>query len=561
MASVRAEPRAAREEPAVAVVVDLNVPPRGGGSDRWGQAPAGPWDVAALLLDEAAYTFSPEGEREIAELVESGADERFKVNLLSPARSPHLADLRADQVMLVHLWLDDPWAGGFVRLHVVAGLRLLWLTPVGELIVAGRGCVVDVENNLGGDPTPRVLVQCVAGSAAEDSVAPALAISARIGPEPPTDETLFDDPPHEPVACNNDADCGVGFYCLNHACVSCESARCGPCAEGRPCINGECHPCDEPQRDPCCTAPECCGDSRCQGPCACLNCDDGNACTDDRCEGGSCRHATRDCADDDARTIDGCDPASGCTHEPKDCGDGNDCPQDTCNSVTGACVHTWLCPPPTDPCTVLACTVYGCNYPPKNCDDGNLCTTDACIDGECLHEWNCPDPPSDPCQRPRCANGHCQYAALTCDDGNPCTVDWCGADGWCHNEPKTCDDGNGCTRDTCRDGGCFHEWTCDGGDPYTIDECVEKSCVHTPKVCDDGDLWTDDSCNPLTGDCVFQPQGVPERRQPLHERGVQSADRRVHVPARSKRHALPGRRQALFGRRLRKRSVHAPGYV
>jgi hypothetical protein len=109
-------------------------------------------------------------------------------------------------------------------------------------------------------------------------------------------------------------------------------------------------------------APACQEDSECDDHNACngvetcvlnqcvlgtaLNCDDGNACTDDSC-----------------------DPLLGCVHDPNDahaCTDNDDCTTDVC--VNGTCVGT-----------------------PISCDDGIACTTDSCVTGGgCQHADACP---------------------------------------------------------------------------------------------------------------------------------------------------------------------------
>lgn len=50
-------------------------------------------------------------------------------------------------------------------------------------------------------------------------------------------------------------------------------------------------------------------------------------------------------------------------------------------------------------------------------------------------------------------------------------------------------------------GGCENASDCNDGNPCTTDNCVQGSCINTPKNCDDGNLCTSDSCNPSTGSC------------------------------------------------------------
>ncbi|MCK9420522.1 MAG: hypothetical protein M0R70_14215 [Nitrospirae bacterium] len=182
-------------------------------------------------------------------------------------------------------------------------------------------------------------------------------------------------------------------------------------------------------------------------PCTIINCDDGNACTADRCVGGYC------------------------FHENTACNDSNFCTSDTCNAATGACVYTpvpgCLCTGQPDgtscndgnPCTLNdMCSGQVCAGTAKNCDDGNVCTTDSCdtATGNCASAWN----------------------TLTCDDGNDCTTgDFCYY-GICAGKARNCNDGNICTTDSC--------------------DAVTGICAHTPNTssCNDGkDCTTQDVCS------------------------------------------------------------------
>jgi len=102
-----------------------------------------------------------------------------------------------------------------------------------------------------------------------------------------------------------------------------------------------------------------------------LQCDDGNMCTLNICQNGTCHFPTRSCDDLIMCTLDGCEPATGCTHTPNDslCGDNVACTIDVCD------------------------VQQGCLHMPDNalCDDGNPCTIDTCIapsggvGGGCVH--------------------------------------------------------------------------------------------------------------------------------------------------------------------------------
>ncbi|MFH1533067.1 MAG: hypothetical protein ABIK09_20265 [Pseudomonadota bacterium] len=72
-------------------------------------------------------------------------------------------------------------------------------------------------------------------------------------------------------------------------------------------------------------------------PCAAhVECDDGDPCTGDFCEGGVCTHQAKNCGDGNACTQDLCDPGTGqCAYELLDCDDGNECTLDSCKPDTG----------------------------------------------------------------------------------------------------------------------------------------------------------------------------------------------------------------------------------
>lgn len=67
------------------------------------------------------------------------------------------------------------------------------------------------------------------------------------------------------------------------------------------------------------------------------DCDDGDACTTDACNGGVCAAVDQSCDDGDACTIDGCADGT-CMHAALDCDDADQCTADTC--VSGVCEHT-----------------------------------------------------------------------------------------------------------------------------------------------------------------------------------------------------------------------------
>jgi len=143
-----------------------------------------------------------------------------------------------------------------------------------------------------------------------------------------------------------------------------------------------------------CPAPEACFDSRCvQGACAyerlccttAAECDDGDPCTDDTCNGSTCSHV----------------PNKACCTTAADCDDAEACTVDTCPVPGGGCLFTW---------------VPGCCHVDAHCDDGLACTSDRCVDGACSHA------------------DVCCMADADCDDSDACTADAC-ADGFCGHVP------------------------------------------------------------------------------------------------------------------------------
>ena len=197
---------------------------------------------------------------------------------------------------------------------------------------------------------------------------------------------------------------------------------------------------------------------------------DGSVCTpSDTCVGGTCTAGTAlNCDDGNACTNDSCDKAAGCKQvaNTANCSDGNACTVgDKCQS--SACVSG-------------ASTV---------CNDGYLCTTDSCnaangscvFDGAGMNGASCDADGSVCTVGDKCANGACASGAtLNCDDSNGCTTDGCDKTSGCSQTANTaaCNDGNACTGP---------------------DICAGGTCAPPLKNCDDGNACTVDSCNTATG--------------------------------------------------------------
>ena len=261
---------------------------------------------------------------------------------------------------------------------------------------------------------------------------------------------------------------------------------------------------------PCTTNPHCTA-----GHCAVdpVNCDDGNACTDDFCDPQSgCAHPLANCDDGFSCTIDGCDPNTlGCTHTPVP----SVCTHNGCQ--TGTCVadenNDDLDPVTGCQVTSVAADGTACNA------DNDACTTDTCAAGECAigTPTTCTAP--DQCHDAGtcnpltglCTNAPPKNAGTPCDDNDACTqIDQCNGSGTCvggnsivcsandqchdvgtcnpgtglcSNPPKangaTCNDGNACTQvDQCNGSG-----TCVGSNPVI---CTALDQCHDPGICSPG---------------------------------------------------------------------------
>ena len=131
-------------------------------------------------------------------------------------------------------------------------------------------------------------------------------------------------------------------------------------------------------------------------------CDDENACTLDYCDPQfDCMHVDISCDDMNVCTVDTCDKRLGCQNEEISCDDGNPCTVDTCDAVLG-CLntpHSGACDD-GNVCTVGdVCDGAGACVPgtPTVCSDGDVCTSDACD-----AELGCNFPSSGVCESMTC---------------------------------------------------------------------------------------------------------------------------------------------------------------
>ena len=354
------------------------------------------------------------------------------------------------------------------------------------------------------------------------------------------------------VACVTDDDCQPGYTCdvaltesgaATHQCLNatgiCDCSWLssllgveticgtpgGACGGARSCGPDGLSACSAPAPSP--EVPCNGSDDDCDGVTDEDPCNDGQACTVDACQGGTCvsTPVAGGCDDGLACTEDACGP-SGCTHVPVD---------STCAPLSGPCSQA-ACEPPIgctshpvagacsdgDPCTVADACSDGACAPgaPLACNAASPCVMSVCVAGtgciDILVEGPC-EADGLSCTTDSCQDGACvQIASPDCDDGNPCTLDGCLGDGTCTHTPSegACDDGLYCTvGEMCQAGlcsggqpmdcgaptSCAVAWACD----ESLDACVATQAAKVGAPCDaDGSGCTvGDHCNGK-GTCV-----------------------------------------------------------
>lgn len=164
-----------------------------------------------------------------------------------------------------------------------------------------------------------------------------------------------------------------------------------------------------------CTDDECLSNGECSH--TAVDCDDSNACTEDLCEPlEGCLYppvsAPTVCDDQDVCTTgDICQEGVcvgtdvfGCCNFASECDDGDWCTTDSCEG--NVCAHEDTDCSTSDPCWVGFCDSLGamCDYAPVSCEDADVCTDDLCDS-----ETGCYNPPTTNPPEPG--------IELTCDDG------------------------------------------------------------------------------------------------------------------------------------------------
>ena len=351
------------------------------------------------------------------------------------------------------------------------------------------------------------------------------------------------------AGCNDGNPCTTGDSCTAGVCEGAFLA----CDDGKPCTTDSCD-----KTKGCVNAPND------------LACSDGNACTSgDFCAGGACLSGSpTSCDDQNACTLDSCDPQTGCAHPPVGglCDDANACTTgDTC--VGGTCLGEFISCDDKNACTLDECDpALGCKTTDVDggvCDDGDACTDNTeCVTGECVGDdlgcecqddidckdlgdkctggyicdksdavfkcvldvssvVTCPVPSGldGACVATECnpQTGTCSTTigldGIQCNDGSACTEgDNCQA-GACKGTATLCDDGSECTFDLCDPAlGCVYpavsgaKACSDGNACTTLDTCQGGVCQGGPGVeCIDGNNCTEDTCQAATG-CEYLPQ-------------------------------------------------------
>ncbi|MBW2995161.1 hypothetical protein KY312_02320 [Candidatus Woesearchaeota archaeon] len=246
------------------------------------------------------------------------------------------------------------------------------------------------------------------------------------------------------------------------------------------------------------------------------DCNDGNECTDDACDAGTCvsiPNVANACDDGNPCTLnDICTEAAECIGTEKICNDANECTVDMCDSMSGGCIHTPL--PPNEPCDGgnglcdgtgvcinvcipdcdgKMCGDDGCGGSCGDCPTGYLCDAGNCvmIDMECERDVDCPIDYY-------CILGFCAPIPMCNDEihnGGETDVD-CGGDTECDRcgETKLCSVNSDCTSDNCDGGRCAASLTCYGILAHDPTVCSGKGTCVAADTCECDPNWIGDQC-------------------------------------------------------------------
>ncbi len=227
------------------------------------------------------------------------------------------------------------------------------------------------------------------------------------------------------------------FECL--AVASCDDCSDGAFCNGAEactttgCVAPDVTPCDAPA-DMCNEGTDTC--FQCDGP---EDCDDGNGCTDDTCNGSLlCVHTDNTAGCDDGLFCTSIDACSGGTCV----GGGDACPGENCLEGSDACGD---CDDPTD------------------CDDGVFCNG------------------AETCTAMACGAataGPCDPVTTTCDEAGDACLFICGNGALDGDE--ACDDGNATDDDGCTACAVDDGFTCDAGEPSVCTPIPEVDAMPAP---------------------------------------------------------------------------------
>jgi|GEM_PF-897562 len=325
--------------------------------------------------------------------------------------------------------------------------------------------------------------------------------------------------------CTSDLECDDGLACTVDSCsptgACIASVKAGFCA-----IGGTCLEAGSPSPTNACQV---CSPLISKSSWQPLDCDDGNACTDDVCA------AAAGCIS----TADNSNP----------CSDGDPCSSDDA-CVDGACVGTCECTVDADctdtpdPCRRFVCQAFQCvqvadgTQEGQACDDGAWCTTgDACAAGVCTPSGvrDCSDTGDGACVEGICDEfgDQCVAQAVAdgnaCSDGDACTIDDACDGGVCAGSPLDCSgEVDACNDAACVDGVCQKAPTpgaaCQvGNDPedcWTADACSEAGvcegtwdaakagcgCAADSDCANLNDACNTGRCDVATGSCYADPE-------------------------------------------------------
>jgi len=238
-----------------------------------------------------------------------------------------------------------------------------------------------------------------------------------------------------------------------------------------------------------------------------LDCNDFNACTNDKCDAASrgCYYEARVCEDNDACTSNQCSNSTGCIFPKINIDDGDACTKDTCDPKAGV-KHDRIPCDDGNACTRDSCDVkQGCVFTPISCDDNDPCTVDSCNKNAANNSVACRHDRLDGCTVCKDANG----VSLDCTSADLCFPSVCDTfNKKCSNTTVNCNDNNACTVDTCTNGDCKNtpRTDCVSTDLCLQASCDTKSgCVFSNKTCNDFDPCTIDKCSSPSGTCTFTP--------------------------------------------------------